>query len=138
MEREPLVAALDASLDTAVRYGFIDDAHFAEVRAARAIARGVSPRQVQARLGGKGLSADVIAAGLAASTEGDPERSACAAYVRRRRLGPWRPEEARSSHRQKDLAALGRAGFSYAIARAALEPEGEGRDEDGEDAPEDV
>lgn len=138
VDREPLEAALEAALDTAQRAGFINDAQFAEVRAARAIARGVSPRQVQARLGGKGLSAEVIAAGLAASTEGSPELVACAAYVRKRRLGRWRPPEDRAANRMKDLARLGRAGFSYAVARAALQPEDERGDEDGEHTPEDV
>lgn len=138
LDRAALEAALEAALDTAQRYGYIDDAHFAEVRAARAISRGVSPRQVQARLGGKGLSAEVIAAGLAASTDGSPERAACEAYVKKRRLGRWRPPEDRADNRTKDLARLGRAGFSYGVARAALEPEEERGDEDGEHTPEDV
>lgn len=123
-DQEALVAALDEVLSTAERYGYIDDARFAEVRTARGIARGVSPRQLQARLGAKGISADAIEAGLA-STAGNPEELACAAYVKRRRMGGWRPPEERALHRERDLARLGRAGFSYSVARATLDVEGE-------------
>jgi regulatory protein len=41
--------------------------------------------------------------------------------VRRRRLGPYRPQEERAARRQRDLGALARAGFSFDVARRALE-----------------
>lgn len=123
-DREVLVAALDEALGTAEHYGYINDARFAEVRAARGIARGVSPRQIQARLGAKGIDSAAIEAGLA-STEGNPEVLACAAYVKRRRMGGWRPPEERVLHRERDLARLGRAGFSYTVARASLDVGGD-------------
>ncbi len=51
----------------------------------------------------------------------DVELMAARAYVRRRRLGLHRPKDERTLRRQRDLAALGRAGFSYEIARRALD-----------------
>jgi len=40
--------------------------------------------------------------------------------VRRRKLGPYRAPEAREARYQKDLGALGRAGFSFDLAKRAL------------------
>lgn len=44
------------------------------------------------------------------------------ALARRRRLGPFR-RTGREEHREKDMAALGRAGFGYQIARKVVDAE---------------
>ena len=49
-------------------------------------------------------------------------RQAAHALARRRKLGPYRPGE-RSAYREKDLAALARAGFSFGIAREVIDGE---------------
>ena len=49
----------------------------------------------------------------------DP-RETIARYARRRGLGPFRAQH-READPAKELAKLGRAGFSYADARALLE-----------------
>jgi regulatory protein len=50
------------------------------------------------------------------------ELEAAATYARRRRLGPHRRDpEARAERRERDLAALARAGFSYAIAQQIID-----------------
>jgi regulatory protein len=46
-----------------------------------------------------------------------------AAYARRRRLGPYRPAEARAERRTKDLAALARTGFGYSVALRVIDAE---------------
>jgi len=43
--------------------------------------------------------------------------------ARRRRLGPYRMPEVRAERRDKDLAALARAGFDYDTARRVIEAE---------------
>ena len=56
--------------------------------------------------------------------EGDPELEAARAYARRRRLGPWRTKPDDSwERRQKELASMARAGFSFGVAKQALEEE---------------
>ena len=43
------------------------------------------------------------------------------AYVRRRRFGPWRMEPGkRAERREKDLAAMMRAGHRYGMAKKVL------------------
>ena len=53
----------------------------------------------------------------------DPDLAAAAAYARKRRIGPYRPEGERQSQADRDLAALGRRGFSYETARQVLAAE---------------
>ena len=49
------------------------------------------------------------------------ELTAAYKYARRRRLGPYRLPEARAARRDRDLAALARAGFGYDIARRVVD-----------------
>lgn len=52
----------------------------------------------------------------------DPRRQRALAYARRRRLGPWRRDPAkRSARREKDLAALGRAGVPWGLAKEIVD-----------------
>jgi regulatory protein len=122
-EREPLVAAVDATLDRLVAVRALDDAVYARDKVRRLVRRGTSEAQVHQKLAARGLDASQTRAGLdAVRAEGvDPTMSAACAYVRRRRLGPYRRDPAaRAERHAKDLAALGRAGFPYAVAQAAL------------------
>lgn len=114
------------------RAGLVDDARFAAARLRGLRRRGTSTRQAQARLAAKGIDAGTIAAALADEEEeatgsedgaADTERKAAWAYARRRRLGPYRLTEARPLHRERDLAAMARAGFSYALAKNVIESE---------------
>jgi regulatory protein len=101
---------VDEVVARAARTGLIDDTRYAEARVASLRRRGGSARAIQAKLAQKGVPKDAIAAAL----EGEPEdeHTAAHALARRRKLGPYRPGE-RGPYRDKDLAAMARAGFSY-------------------------
>ncbi len=103
--------------------GLIDDARYAESMARGLQARGASRRGIRHKLRARGVSADTIDAALASAgrDSDDAELDAARAFVRRRRLGPHRPEQQRAERYQRDLAALARAGFSFEVARRALE-----------------
>ena len=103
--------------------GYLNDRTFAETRARSLLARGTSPRGVAMKLREKGVGGDDIDAALAAAREDMPDLdlAAAAALARRRRLGPYRQPADRADRRDKDLAALARAGFSYDIARRVVE-----------------
>ena len=54
----------------------------------------------------------------------DPRRRewrAAVALARRRRLGPYRPDNERKDKRARDLAAMARAGFDYDVARKVID-----------------
>lgn len=136
-EGAALVAAIVARYREA---GLIDDAAFAEARAQSLFARGQSLRAIRLRLAQKGVGADDIElalARLAADEVGDAgtgslDRAAARALARRRRLGPWRDGVRRGEMRERDLAALARAGFGYGIAREVID--GETGDDSEDDA----
>ena len=105
--------------------GLLNDAAFASARARRLLARGQPPRRIAADLQGRQIPDDAVAAALEtlSAESGDPEAQAFLAAcrtARRRRLGPYRPEDERAAMQARDLAVLGRAGFSYAVAREVL------------------
>jgi regulatory protein len=116
-------AALDDVVARCIASGLIDDRRFAEARAVTLRRRGQSQRTVAAKLAAKGVSRELVAE--VAVVEAADERAAARVAAKRRRLGPWRAEEARAEFRQKDLATLARLGFDYATARAVLDEETE-------------
>jgi len=116
-------AAIEALIADLLGMGLLDDARYAQERARILHRRGASMRAIRAELRAKGIEADDIERALAALREeaAEPELAAALAYARRRRLGPYRKEDARQDYREKDLAALGRKGFSYELARRVIE-----------------
>ena len=110
------------------RAGLLDDAAFARARALSLHARGISTRSIAARLAEKGVAGPEIDAALAALEEEAPDNTppdltAARRTARRRRLGPWRGDDQREARREKDLAALARAGFSYSVAKTVIDGE---------------
>ncbi len=109
------------------RYGFIDDRAYAEMRARSLHAKGTPVRGIRYKLMQKGLDEDHIDAALMALA--DEERSsnldlsAALTLARRRRLGPYRGDDpdTRAERREKDMAVLARAGFSYDVVCQVLD-----------------
>jgi regulatory protein len=111
--------------------GVLDDARFAKNLASQLTRRGKSSRAISQKLAVRGVPSDVASELMTARKQDEPgaELEAARAYVRKRRLGPFRSAETRDEHRHKDLASLARQGFSFDIAKRALGP-GEGSDSD--------
>jgi regulatory protein len=109
---------IDEVVAKSLRSGLIDDTRYAEARVATLRRRGGSARAIQAKLSAKGIDRSTIAAVLEGD-EGD-EENAARAFARRRKLGPFRPGE-RTPYRDKDLAALARAGFRFDVARRIID-----------------
>ncbi len=117
-------------LDRYQRSGVLDDARFARSTALGLRGRGSSRRAIAFKLRAKGVAETLIDDAIASAdthADGDSEVEAARRFTRRRRLGPHRPEAQREPNRQKDLAALARAGFSFDVARSVL---GSGDDSD--------
>jgi len=104
--------------------GLLDDQRYAEGKALSLRRRGGSSRRVRAALAAKGITPEQAEAALVAADAERPEEdgdlAAARRFAQRRRLGPWRLRE-RAHHRNKDLAALGRAGFSLEVAREVID-----------------
>ncbi|MEC8028164.1 MAG: RecX family transcriptional regulator [Pseudomonadota bacterium] len=105
--------------------GLLDDRAYAAARVTSLRRRGASSRAIAMGLRQKGVAAPDIAAALAeheAEVENeDLEFIAACRLAQRRRLGPFRPPDKVGDFRQRDLAALARAGFAYDIARRVID-----------------
>lgn len=98
--------------------GVLNDAAFAASRAKRLIKSGKSRQATLAHLAAKGVQDPVLA------DDPECELAAACAFLRRRRAGPYG-----DAAPEKILAAMGRGGFSQAIARKALALSREDADE---------
>jgi regulatory protein len=116
--------------------GLIDDRAYAAARATTLHRRGASARAIGMKLREKGVEAAIIAGAVAtlAPEGGDAELKAAVNLARRRRLGPFRAPDRKSGNRkvqakekakerEKQMAALARAGFSFDIARKVIDAE---------------
>ncbi len=104
--------------------GALDDRRFAAAWVEELHRKGASRRKMAAKLREKGVAGDVVTAAidaLDAEVDGDPELARAIAYARRRRLGSLRDPDQRDARRDKDLAAMARAGFSYDLAKRVVD-----------------
>lgn len=122
---------IDALIEKYQRQGLLNDAAYAEMKATGLHRRGGSTRAIRQKLMAKGLDGDQVAAalsGLEGAEEGEADMNAAIAYARRRRLGGFRPDRGLSAaealaRRDKDVAAMARAGFDLETARRVIDAE---------------
>ncbi len=105
-----------------VRGGLLNDGAFAQGKAQSLRASGRSARVIAQKLRMKGVPDALVAKSLAEASGEVSEMQAAKLWARKKRLGPFRtnPEEHKEK-RQKDLAALARAGFDFATARKVID-----------------
>ena len=118
-------------LDRLEAAGLLNDAAYTDSKVRMLLRRGNSRAQATAKLATKGISAEKVQSVLREIREEqgvDPDVQAAENLARRRKLGPYRDPGKRAVGRderreqdRKDLAVLGRAGFSYAVAHKALQ-----------------
>jgi regulatory protein len=119
--------AIAAIVAKFVDAGVIDDKAFAQTKARALHRRGTSGKLMRQKLRMAGVDSDTLdqaMAGLGQELHADPrqrEWQAAAALARRRRLGPYRPAKERKERRDRDLAAMARAGFDYDLARRIID-----------------
>jgi regulatory protein len=121
-DKSECIVLVDAEIARLVSVGLLDDAQYARDRARSLHRRGTSAVKIKGALGAKGLSQNeqVTAVATLKETDADPEYTAAVAFAKKRRLGPWRLRDVDADGARKELAKLGRAGFSYGIARRVL------------------
>ena len=131
-DREEQVGWVDTLLDELTRLGLLNDALYASQRA-RSLAHGGSgARKIRAKLREKGLAPEHIDAAIealephnandvdASATGLSAEWVAACRLARKRRLGPFRRDDAEPK-RERELGTLARAGFGYDIAKRIVE-----------------
>lgn len=109
--------------------GYVDDAAFAAARGGALVRRGYGHIRVARALRAAGIDEDIAAPVLEAAR--DEALEAALRIARRRRLGPFAESIRTPEQRRRDIAALVRAGHSFALAsRIALAPPGASLDHD--------
>ena len=100
----------------------VNDRLYAENRAASLHRSGASRRKIEMSLKIKGVGSADIANALEALADANPDAEFTAAcrHAQRRRLGPWRRDD-RAARRDRDLAAMARAGFGYRMASSVID-----------------
>ncbi len=116
-------AMIEALIKRYNEVGLLDDTQFAKVQAGSLNRRGSSARAIRAKLAEKGVANEVIAETLERlkDEDRDPELTAAVTLARKRRLGPYRVLGDRLELKEKDMAALARAGFNYSTAQKIIE-----------------
>lgn len=121
-----------------VELGYIDDEAYARSRSGGLLRRGFGPRRVSQDLYAAGID-EQIRSDLAPA-EGEI-RNAALAMAKKRRFGPFASEEPDRGGKQKQIAAMLRAGHSFDVVRAIVDApsvaaaeewvaEAQGQDED--------
>lgn len=108
--------------------GLLDDTQYAEARARSLRDRGQSARSIRFKLIEKGIAAAEAEQAIGAIDGADSsgaEREAAVRYARKRRLGPFADPARRAERREKDLAAMARAGFSFDTAQEVVDADPE-------------
>lgn len=100
-----------------VAAGYVDDAGYARMKAGSLRRRGFGERRVTQALDAAGIAAEVR--DEVRASEG-AQRQAAITLARRRRFGPFGPAVDRNQ-REKQLAAMLRAGHRMDIARAVVQ-----------------
>ncbi len=115
-------AAVEPIVLRMVELGVVDDARFAEARAARLSRQGRSRRAIAAHLAQKGVAQGLVQE--ATAKDAGTELVAALTLARKRRLGPFARDEERSIRnpeaRRKALGVFARAGFDLGTADRAL------------------
>ncbi len=115
-EADPVerIAALVARF---VSSGYVDDVGFAQARAGSLLRRGFGERRISQALHAAGIDEGIRASVMPGT--GDA-RQAALALARKRRFGPFAPTQPDPAQRERQIAAMLRAGHRLDSARALV------------------
>ena len=101
-----------------VELGYVDDAAYARSKTSSLLARGYGSRRIEQALYAAGID-DAIRADNAPQEA--LRREAAVVMARKRRFGPFRPEGLDRDRREKQIAAMLRAGHGFDCVRAVID-----------------
>lgn len=120
--REQSDSWIDEIVKSAVKNNLVNDLFFARAKTETYLRSGNSIGILKNKLRTKGVPVDVISAVVSELKAGgrDINYLSCIRYARKRRFGPFRIKEEKENTTQKEIAAMARAGFSYAETTKVL------------------
>jgi regulatory protein len=123
-DRQQAAQWIDTIVTRFQRNKLVDDLAWARSKARSLFGKGKPPHVILGQLSGKGIDrslAEQVVEELVDRCEIDPALLAAASYARRRSLGPYRPAHQREERRERDMGAMARAGFGWAIAKQIID-----------------
>ncbi len=105
---------IDAIVERFVAAGYVDDAAYARAKSTSMLRRGLGMRRVSQAMDMAGIAGEDREAARAGP---GTQRRAALAFARKRRFGPYGPPPADRAAREKQIAALLRAGHPLDSAR---------------------
>lgn len=110
------------------RIGYLNDEVYTKIKTRSLRYSGNSKRNIVGKLKQKGLSDNLINETIEAVDADifdgeDGELESARKYVKKRRFGKYRTKPVQDNTKEKELASIARAGFSYDICKKALEEE---------------
>ncbi len=129
--QQKLKEAIDSIVEKHKKTGAINDAAYAEMKVRSLRRSGGSARNIAFKMQQKGIDSKLVDHSLLQAQEEDEalsEENAAYAYARRRRLGKHRSQlawdrmdtEKKAKRKEKDQAAMARAGFSFDLIKKVL------------------
>jgi len=110
--------AVRALVDRLVDLGYVDDEAYARAKSGGLLRRGYGARRVDQALRGAGIDEEVCDA---VRPDEAGARHAALTLVQKRRFGPYAVQPADRAKREKQIAAMIRAGHGFDAARALIE-----------------
>ena len=100
-------------------YSYVNDARYAENQVRIMASQGKSERFICAKLAAAGIKPKVVKELLETMESTEEERAL--RFIFKKKIGPYRPKAEQHAYREKDMAALARAGFSYEVVCQVLD-----------------
>ena len=98
------------------KLGYLNDERYAEFKITSYLESGKPARYIKIKMKQKGVADDIVDK-ILSDSEVDEKQSALK-FAQKKKIGPYRAdEEAQKLNRQKDLAAMVRAGFDYETSK---------------------
>ncbi|PLK24511.1 regulatory protein RecX [Novosphingobium sp. TH158] len=114
-------APVEVLVSRMVQAGYVDDRVYARAKSGSLMRRGYGSRRVDQALDAAGIAAPLREEVRASQAD---QRRAALAFARRRRFGPFGAASADRAVREKQLAAMLRAGHPLDMAREVVDASG--------------
>jgi len=119
------IPLVDELIERYIKVGLIDDSVFAKAKVTSMRRKGLGKQAIISKLYAKGLAREDIEKAIIEvdNNNENAELEAAIYYTKRKKLGKYRikpPSDNPDKDKQKELASLARAGFSYTIAHKVL------------------
>lgn len=126
MDKNEAIEWAEDVIKKMIQLDFVNDERYSENQIRGMFRKGASVLKMKAKLKSKGVPDEIIEAKLSyfISITDNADMRAAVKYAKRRRFGAFRTSiEIRKEKRNKDMAAMSRAGFDFSTSKTVIDAE---------------